>query len=125
MGHPQQPTPMEVENETAIGFLKGTMKQKHSKAIDMIFYWVKDRVKKNQFLIYWRYGINNVGYYVTKHHSAEHHQLMQQKFFACLMLTNFPPSHRKKCLHKVVSCLQSGCVNPTRNAFRISSITGI
>ena len=26
MGHPQPPTPMEVENETAIGFLKSIMK---------------------------------------------------------------------------------------------------
>ena len=38
MGHPQPPTPMEVDNETAIGFLKITMKQKRSKAIDMRFY---------------------------------------------------------------------------------------
>ena len=30
MGHPQPPTPMEVDNETAIGFLKITMKQKRS-----------------------------------------------------------------------------------------------
>ena len=35
MGHPQPPTPMEVDHETAIGFLKRTMKQKRSKAIDM------------------------------------------------------------------------------------------
>ena len=34
MGHPQPPTPMEVDNEMAIGFLKSTMKKKHSKAID-------------------------------------------------------------------------------------------
>ena len=38
MGHPQLLTPMEVDNETAIGFLKITMKQIHSKAIDMRFY---------------------------------------------------------------------------------------
>ena len=28
MCHPQPPTPMEVDNETAIGFLKSTMKKK-------------------------------------------------------------------------------------------------
>ena len=37
IGHPQPPTPMEVDNETAIGFLKSTMKQKRSKEIDMRF----------------------------------------------------------------------------------------
>ena len=52
MGHPQPPTPMEVDNETAIGFIKITMKQKRSKSIDMIFYWVRDRVNHNQFMIY-------------------------------------------------------------------------
>ena len=53
MGHPQPPTPMKVDNETAIGFLKITMKQKRSKAIDMRFYWVRDRVNQNQFMLYW------------------------------------------------------------------------
>ena len=47
MGHPQPPTPMEVDNETAIGFLKSKMKQKRSKAIDMRFYWVRDRLNQN------------------------------------------------------------------------------
>jgi hypothetical protein len=35
MGHPQPPTPMQVDNSTAEGFSNGTIKQKHSKAIDM------------------------------------------------------------------------------------------
>ena len=52
MGHPQPPTSMEVYNETAIGFIKITMKQKRSKAIDMRFYWVRDRVNQNQFMVY-------------------------------------------------------------------------
>ena len=38
MGHPKPPTPMEVDNETSIGFLKSTMKQKRRKTIDMSFY---------------------------------------------------------------------------------------
>ena len=63
MGHPQPPTPMEVDNETAIGFLKRKMKQKRIKAIVMRFYWVRDRVNQNQFIIYWRQGANNVGDY--------------------------------------------------------------
>ena len=68
MSHSQPPTPMDVDNETAIGFLKSTMKQKRSKSIDMRFYWVRNRVNKNQFLIYWRPCANNVGDYVSKHH---------------------------------------------------------
>ena len=63
MGHLQPPTPMEVDNETAIGFLKIAMKQKRGKSIDMRFYWVRDRVNQNQFMIYWRPGANNVHNY--------------------------------------------------------------
>ena len=44
---------MEVDNSTAKGFADRTIRQKHSKAIDMHFYWVQDRVRQRQFLIYW------------------------------------------------------------------------
>ena len=38
LDHHQPPTPVEVDNEAAIGFLLDTMKMKYSKAIDMRFY---------------------------------------------------------------------------------------
>ena len=38
MGHPQLPTPIQVDNSTAVGFTNKTIKQKMSKAIDMRFY---------------------------------------------------------------------------------------
>jgi hypothetical protein len=44
--HPQPPTPMETDNTTATGYSNGTIKQKRTKAMDMRFYWIKDRVKK-------------------------------------------------------------------------------
>ena len=40
MGHPQPPTRMNTDNQTATGILNGTIKQKRSKAIDMRFYWL-------------------------------------------------------------------------------------
>ena len=112
MGHPQPPTPMEVDNETAIGFLKSTMKQKRIKSVDMRFYWVRDRVKQNQFLIYWRPGANNVGDYVSKHHSPAHHQTMHPNFFVNLVCQN-PFSSTENCLQRLYICLQRGCDNPT------------
>lgn len=45
MGYPQPATPIQADNECAIGLSNGTVKQKRSKAIDMRFYWVRDRVK--------------------------------------------------------------------------------
>ena len=35
MGHPQPPTPIQVDNTTAVGFANKAIKQKRSKAIDM------------------------------------------------------------------------------------------
>ena len=86
---------MEVDNETAIGFLKSTMKQKRSKAIDMRFYWVRYRVKQDQFLIYWIPGANNFGDYVSKHHSPAHHQTMRPNIFVNFVLPKSLFFHRK------------------------------
>jgi hypothetical protein len=77
LGHPQPPTPMQTDNSTAAGFAKDTIKQKRSKAIDMRFYWIKDRVQQKQFLVYWRPGPENLGDYHTKHHSPSHHRTMR------------------------------------------------
>jgi hypothetical protein len=57
LGHPQPPpTPLETDNTTATGYSNGTIKQKRTKAMDMHFYWIKDRVKQGQFKVYWGPG---------------------------------------------------------------------
>jgi hypothetical protein len=47
--HKQPPIPMETDNTTATGYINGKIKQKRTKAMDMRFYWIKDRVKQGQF----------------------------------------------------------------------------
>jgi hypothetical protein len=47
---------METDNTTATGYSNGTIKQKLTKAMDMHFYWIKDRVKQGQFNVYWGPG---------------------------------------------------------------------
>ena len=51
MRHPQPPTPIQVDNITAVGFDNKTIKHKRYKEIDMIFYWVQDRTDQKQFHI--------------------------------------------------------------------------
>ena len=41
LGHPQPPTPIQVDNTTAEGCANGTMKKKRSKAMDMRWHWLK------------------------------------------------------------------------------------
>lgn len=77
MGHPQPATPVETDNTTACGIMNRTVKQVRSKAIDMRFYWVRDRVDQGQFRIYWAPGSQNIADYFTKHHSPAHHRYMR------------------------------------------------
>jgi hypothetical protein len=77
LGHPQPPTPMETDNTTATGNSNGTIKQKRTKAMDVRFYWIKDRVKKGQFNVYWGPGFQNLADYLTKRHSPAHHKRMR------------------------------------------------
>ena len=74
MGYPQPATPLKTDNNTANGIINNTMKQKRSKAIDVRFYWLRDRVKQGQFYVFWDSGKNNLGDFYTKHHPPIYHK---------------------------------------------------
>jgi hypothetical protein len=75
MGHHKQPptgTPLETDNATAHGILHATVRMKKSKAFDMRYHWLKDRVSQKQFNLYdWSSGkLNSADCYFSKHHPA-------------------------------------------------------
>jgi hypothetical protein len=80
LGHPQPPIPIQVDNPTSEGFANSTMKQKRSKAMDMRWYWLRDRVRQGQLLVYFRPGKSNLAEPFTKHHTPAHIQEMIPKF---------------------------------------------
>jgi hypothetical protein len=77
VGHHQPATPLRTDNSTLFGILNETIKQKRSKAMDMRYQWLTDRVRQKQFDVYWRPGKDNIEDYHTKHHSAYHHKDMR------------------------------------------------
>jgi hypothetical protein len=77
MGHNQDAIELKTENTTADGIINNIFQQKRSKSMDMILYWVKDRVEQNQFNVGWAPGDTNMGDYFTKHHSPAHHKRMK------------------------------------------------
>jgi len=77
MGHPQPSTPIQVDNSTACGIANDNIRQQRSRAIDMRFYWVRDRTDQKQFHVFWAPGSQNLADYFTKHHTAAHHQRMR------------------------------------------------
>jgi hypothetical protein len=92
MGHPQPTTPIQVDNSCAAGIANDTVKQRRSKAIDMRFYWLKDRECQGQFHIHWRSGKENLADYQTKHFSAAHHRRMRPTYLHQPAKTLFIPA---------------------------------
>jgi hypothetical protein len=102
MGYPQPPTPVQTENSTACGIANDNIKQQRSRAIDMRFYWVRDRVNQGQFHIYWGPGKLNLADYYSKHHPPVHHQQMRS--------TYLHTGNKEQC-NALIAVLQ-GCVKP-------------
>ena len=80
LGHPQSPTPVLVDNSTAVGLANDTVTQRRSHAIDMRFYWIRDHINQNQFHVYWAPAHLNLADYFTKHHTPSHHRHMRKYF---------------------------------------------
>ena len=94
LGHPQPKngTPLFNDNSTATGILTSSLRQKFSKAFDMRFHWLRDRIDQRQFQLFWRKGQHNMADYFTKHHPPWHHRLMRYKYLhKALLLRRLSP----------------------------------
>jgi hypothetical protein len=80
LGHPQPPSANQTNNECANGIANDTVKQRRSKAMDMRFYLIRDRIQQDQFLVHWQPGLTNQANYFTKHHSPPHHQTLRYTY---------------------------------------------
>jgi hypothetical protein len=107
MGHPQPPTPIHCDNSTAVGIANNTVKRQRSRAMEMRYFWIVNQVRNKHTQIVWHPGAENLGDYVTKHHSPKHHQQVRSIY------THQPESKRQLSRAQTPSALR-GCVNPTR-----------
>ena len=74
LGHKQHAIPVKADNSTAVAFSNSMLKEKRSKSWDMRLNWLKDRVRQNQFYIFWDRGSSNMADYATKHFPPSYHQ---------------------------------------------------
>ena len=81
MGWKQGPTAIQVENCTAVGIVTKEFLQKKSKAMNVCFYWINDRIEQEIFRVFWRPVPENLGDYHFKHHPPEHHIAIRSKHF--------------------------------------------
>jgi hypothetical protein len=61
MGNPQEATNLKKDNSTTDGIINKTVQQKCSKVMDMLFYWIQDRVEQGQFDVSLTAGDRNMG----------------------------------------------------------------
>ena len=78
-------------NSTAIGFANRHHKLKCSKAMDMRFHWIPDRVDQGQLTIEWAPGDTNLADYFTKHHNTAHHIKMRPIYLHMSNLVQLVP----------------------------------
>jgi hypothetical protein len=103
MGHNQDATDLKTDSTTADGIINNTVQQKRSKAMDMRFYWVKDRVEQGQFNVGWAPGDTNMGDYFTKHHSPVHHKHTRPYYLH--------DKHSPMIRHDTILAIMRGCVD--------------
>ena len=111
LGHPQGPTPIQFDNACATGILNDKVKQRRSRAMDMRFYWLRDRVRQKQFHIYWKRGITNLADYFTKNHPTSHHIEMRPTY----VLNYLSTIHKHHGLQGCVESISQGKIHKLRN----------
>ena len=65
---------MLCDNECAVGLASDTVRAKKSKAIDMRFDWIRDRVRQKQFIVSFLPGSLNLADFFTKSLPKGKHQ---------------------------------------------------
>jgi len=96
MGHPQPATNVITDNATASKILNNSCKQIRSKAIDMRYYWVKDRIQQKQFILEWKPGKYNKGDFYTKRHPPIHYKKMRPVYLYISNNKNMPQTQSQQ-----------------------------
>jgi hypothetical protein len=71
---------------------------KKSKAFDMRYHWLKDRIAQKQFNLYWSPGQTNSADYFSKHHPPAHHKLMRYQYLQRALAAHIAPSPVRGCV---------------------------
>ena len=80
IGIPPHPALMFTDNKCADGIANDTVTQRHSKAMDMRYHFVRDRVRQGQIIVRWAPGHTNLADYLTKAHPTKHFAAMRPFF---------------------------------------------
>eukprot|EP00804_Cyclotella_cryptica_P009145 CCRYP_003212-RA/>CCRYP_003212-RA protein AED:0.14 eAED:-0.08 QI:0/-1/0/1/-1/0/1/0/127 len=82
LGHPQPPTPIQIDNSTALGWSPTSSNPNAPKQWTCVFIGSVVVKIKNSFAPIGRAGTTNLADYVTKHHPAIHHQAVRHIYLS-------------------------------------------
>ena len=106
MGHPQPPTPIHVDNTTAVGIVNNTIKRQRSRAMNMRYFWLL--CQEAQRILHVRYhpGQENLGDMPTKNHNGAQTQRSRPFYLQTEQSPRFlprapRPSVRRGCVGKL------------------------
>jgi hypothetical protein len=102
LGHPQPPTPMHIDNTTAVGIVNSTIKRQRSRSMEMRYFWLLDQETQRYFKFYYHPGAELMADYPTKAHVGPIHTHVRPYY---LHMENSPtrliraakPSARRGC----------------------------
>ncbi|KAL7525122.1 hypothetical protein ACHAXR_000868 [Thalassiosira sp. AJA248-18] len=70
MGHPQPPTPIHVDNSTAVGIVNNTIKRQRSRAMNMRYFWLLCQEAQRILNVRYHPGHENLGDFPSKNHNG-------------------------------------------------------
>jgi hypothetical protein len=80
LGYPQAATKLYADNKAAVGIATDSVKLRKSKAIDMRYHWIRDRVRQKVFDVIWAEGKGNDADFFTKLQPSARHQYFIKRF---------------------------------------------
>ena len=109
IGKNQPQTPEVTDSATGDRFFNKNLHQWCSRAIDIRFYWVRDWVSQENFLIYAMVGEHNLTEYFTMQHPTSHHRSQRSTYIVLIADgSNYAwymsPSDLWRCVEYLPTC---------------------
>ena len=89
---PNGSTLLTTDNQCAAGIANNSVKLKRSRAMDMRYHWLRDRVKQGDFTVQWRSGKKSLADFFTKVLPTKEFQEMRKTFIVPGLRTTPPKS---------------------------------
>jgi len=111
LGHPQPKTPVHCDNATAVGVATNTVKRQRSRAMEMRFFWIGDKVAQDMYQVAWHPGQENLADYQSKHHIGSHHVAVRPWYLHTKDSPRYlPRAERPSTLKGCVGTLKDGYI---------------